>query len=59
MLGSISPCEPEVGVVEVIVAVVHQIAFERRGADGLDILRHEGQVDVQRVAAFYLRLAID
>ena len=48
----------EVGVIEVIVGVVHQISLERRGADGFDVHRHEGQEDVQSVARAGFGLAI-
>ena len=48
----------EVGVIQIIITVVHQIGFKGSGTYSLDVLGHESQVNIEHIAPFHLGLAV-
>ena len=58
-IGTDFPCfsfGTEIGIIQIIVTVIHQISFKRSRADCFDIFRNESQKNIQHIPTTHFRL---
>ena len=61
-IGTDIPCFSfcaEVGIIQIVITIIHQIRFERSSANSLNIFRYKSQKDIQNISTTHFWLTVN